>query len=130
MPNPADAGPASSGHRSLRQEEQTGPVEDTAVNFGALFESAPDAYLVLAADPPRFTMVAANEPHLRATMTRREGVIGRGLFEVFPDNPTDPAATGARNLTASLHEVIRSRQPHPRGRAATSGARHPSAGLP
>ncbi len=81
-------------------------------NFWAVFESAPDAYLVLAPDPPRFTMVAANETRLRVTMTRREEVIGRPLFEVFPDNPTDAAATGVQNLRASLHEVLRSGKPH------------------
>lgn len=54
-------------------------------------------------------------------MTRREDVIGRPLFEVFPDNPTDPAATGVRNLraltarrlqreTAALAEEQRARQ--------------------
>ncbi|HEU4631666.1 MAG TPA: PAS domain S-box protein [Gemmatimonadaceae bacterium] len=82
------------------------------MNFWAVFESAPDAYLLLAPDAPRFTMVAANEARLRATMTRREDVLGRPLFEVFPDNPTDPAATGVRNLRASLDEVIRTGKPH------------------
>lgn len=57
-----------------------------------MFESAPDAYLLLLPDAPRFTIVAANESRLRATLTRREDIIGRGLFEVFPDNPDDPGA--------------------------------------
>lgn len=30
-------------------------------NFWAVFESAPDAYLLLATDAPRFTMIAAND---------------------------------------------------------------------
>ncbi|HEX2202239.1 MAG TPA: PAS domain S-box protein [Longimicrobium sp.] len=77
-----------------------------------MFDSAPDAYLLLAPDPPRFTMVAANEARLRVTMTRREDVVGRPLFEVFPDNPTDPGATGVRNLQASLNEVLRTGRPH------------------
>jgi PAS domain S-box-containing protein len=81
-------------------------------NFWAVFECAPDAYLLLATDAPRFTMVAANDARLRATMTRREDVIGRPLFEVFPDNPTDPGATGVRNLRASLYEVLRTGKPH------------------
>jgi PAS domain S-box-containing protein len=38
-------------------------------------------------------------------MTRREDIVGRGLFEVFPDNPDDPAATGVGNLRASLDRV-------------------------
>ena len=55
------------------------------MNFWAAFESAPDAYLLLAPDAPRFTMVAANHARLLATGTRREDVVGRPLFEVFPD---------------------------------------------
>lgn len=81
-------------------------------DFRAIFDSAPDTYLLLAPDPPRFTMLAANEARLRATMTRLEDVIGKPLFEVFPDNPTDTGATGVRNLETSLREVIRTGKPH------------------
>src|SRR5690349_16096087 len=38
-------------------------------------------------------------------MTRRDQIVGRGIFEVFPDNPDDPEATGVRNLSASLNRV-------------------------
>jgi len=44
-------------------------------------------------------------------MTRREDIVGRGLFDVFPDNPEEPHASGARNLTASLERVIESGKP-------------------
>jgi hypothetical protein len=40
-------------------------------------------------------------------MTVREEILGRGLFEVFPDNPDDPEATGVGNLRASLDRVRR-----------------------
>ncbi len=80
-------------------------------DFWAVFESAPDAYLLLAPDAPRFTMVAANDARCRATLTRSEDVVGRPLFEVFTDNPDDPTATGVRNLEASLNEVIRTGKP-------------------
>src|SRR5579863_3891684 len=72
-------------------------------DFRALFESAPGLYLVLTTD---LTIVAASDAYLRATMTRREEIVGRGLFEVFPDNPNDPNATGERNLRASLDRVL------------------------
>ena len=39
-------------------------------------------------------------------MTRREQVLGNGLFEVFPDNPQDPSADGVSNLLASLNRAI------------------------
>jgi signal transduction histidine kinase len=40
-------------------------------------------------------------------MTQREEILGRGIFEVFPDNPAEPTATGERNLRASLERVVR-----------------------
>jgi len=78
------------------------------IDFQALFDAAPGIYLVLDAD---FNMVAANEARLRATMTTREGTVGRNLFEVFPDNPGDPAADGVRNLRRSLERVLSTKQP-------------------
>ncbi len=71
-------------------------------DFRVLFESAPALYLVLR---PDFTIVAATDAYLAATMTRREDVLGRGIFEVFPANPSDPAASGVQNLRASLEQV-------------------------
>ncbi len=87
------------------------PDEDSplrTVDFRALFESAPGLYLVLTRD---LTIVAVSEAYLRATMTTREGILGRPLFEVFPDNPDDPAADGVRNLRASLGRVLAGRAP-------------------
>ncbi len=84
----------------------------TDLEFWAVFDSAPDAYLLLAPDPPRFTIVAVNEARLRVTMTRREDIIGQPFFEIFPDNPDDPDATGVRNLTTSLNQVLRTGKPH------------------
>src|SRR5206468_9586321 len=54
---------------------------------------------------------AVSDAYLRATMTRREEILGHGLFEVFPDNPADPAASGVRNLRASLERVLKSGLP-------------------
>ena len=72
-------------------------------DFRALFEGAPDLYLVLT---PDLKIVAVSEAYLRATMTTRDDIVGRGLFDVFPDNPHDPAATGVSNLNASLQRVL------------------------
>jgi signal transduction histidine kinase/ActR/RegA family two-component response regulator len=76
---------------------------DAEVPFRALFESAPSLCLVLT--PDDFTIVAVSEAYLRATMTERAGIMGRKLFEVFPDDPNDPAADGVRNLRKSLERV-------------------------
>jgi PAS domain S-box-containing protein len=84
------------------------PARFPEPDFRLLFEATPIPYLVLT---PDFTMVAANEARLRATMTTREQILGRGLFEVFPDNPHDPGATGVTNLRASLMRVLQNKQP-------------------
>jgi signal transduction histidine kinase/ActR/RegA family two-component response regulator len=77
-------------------------VAAAGVDFRSLFESAPGLYLVL---DPELRIVAASDAYLAATMTVREGILGRPIFEVFPDNPEDPAATGVANLRASLDRV-------------------------
>lgn len=83
------------------------PAPPAAPDFKALFEAAPGAYLILAAD---LIIVAVNEAYLAATHTRRAEIVGRGLFDVFPDNPDDPSADGVRNLSDSLRRVLRYRR--------------------
>src|SRR5438552_1062570 len=78
-----------------------------APDFRKLFESAPGLYLVLK---PDLTIVAVSDAYLNATMTKREPIMGRHLFDVFPDNPDDPSATGVQNLRASLGRVLKDRR--------------------
>ncbi len=73
--------------------------------FKTIFESVPGLYLVLT---PAFEIVEASNAYLKATMTTRD-IIGKNIFDVFPDNPEDPKATGAGNLRASLEMVLESR---------------------
>lgn len=72
-------------------------------DFHAIFDAVPGLYLVLR---PDFTIAAASDAYLKATHTARGKLLGRNLFEVFPDNPDDPGATGVKNLTASFSKVL------------------------
>jgi signal transduction histidine kinase len=74
----------------------------TPPDFRALFETAPGLYLVL---DPELRIVAVSDAYLAATMTRRNEILGRGIFDVFPDNPDDAGATGEGNLSRSLARV-------------------------
>lgn len=76
-------------------------------DFRTLFESAPGLYLVLEPDAPRYTVVAASDAYLRATMRTREEMLGRGLFEVWPPDPADPQSTAVDSTAASLKRVVR-----------------------
>ena len=85
------------------QAASTEPAELVAgADFRTIFESAPSLCLVL---DPQFRIVGATDAHLRATLTVRAEIMGREVFEVFPDNPADPDATGVTNLRASLARV-------------------------
>src|SRR5450830_974699 len=77
-------------------------------NFQLLFESVPGLFLVLL---PDFTITAVSDAYLQATLTRREQIVGRHLFAVFPDNPDDPNADGVANLRRSLDRVLATRMP-------------------
>jgi PAS domain S-box-containing protein len=79
------------------------------INFQQLFESAPGLNLILK---PDLTIVAVSDAYLLATMTKRGDITGKGLFDVFPDNPDDPSATGESNLRASLMHVLKSKTAH------------------
>ena len=74
-----------------------------APDFAELFAACPNPYLVL---DPDLTIVAVNGAYLRATMTERKEILGRGIFDVFPDNPDDPQTLGTGNLHASLMRVL------------------------
>ncbi|MBT9556386.1 MAG: PAS domain-containing protein [Myxococcales bacterium] len=77
-----------------------------APNFGVLFAAVPEAILVV---DPRLTIVAATDAYLRATVTTRHDLIGRHLFDAFPDNPRESDADGVSNLRSSLERVLSTR---------------------
>ncbi|HYE97371.1 MAG TPA: ATP-binding protein [Planctomycetota bacterium] len=89
------------------------PAEGSSVrvplDYRLLFDSAPACLLVLKPDAA-FTIEAVSDAYLAATMTRREEILGRGLFQVFPDNPQDPGADGTSNLRRSLERVLETRR--------------------
>lgn len=73
-------------------------------DFRRVFESAPGAQMLLS---PDLVIVDVSDAFLAVSMSRREEIVGRPLFEVFPDVPGDPEADGSRNLRASLEHVLR-----------------------
>ncbi|MCW3126821.1 MAG: sensor histidine kinase [Bacteroidetes bacterium] len=78
-----------------------------APNFQVLFEKAPGLYLILN---PDFDIVAVSDAYAEATMTQRDEIVGRHLFDVFPDNPDQHDADGVSNLRASLNRVLQNRK--------------------
>ncbi|BCS52240.1 hypothetical protein GSbR_16990 [Geobacter sp. SVR] len=86
----------------IREISYPGPVPES--DFRTLFEAVPDPCLVL---DPTLRIVAANEAYLQLTRTRREDIIGHGIFELFSDDPAETSATGGHGLSASLDRILR-----------------------
>ena len=80
------------------------PACGNPVDFGALFDASPAPYLVIS---PQLTILAANRAYLQLAGRSSADLLGRGLFDAFPDNPADPHG-GAARLRASLLRVFAS----------------------
>ena len=74
-------------------------------DFQHLFESAPDAYLVVRPNDD-FTIVGVNEAFLTMTSTERAEILGQPLFKVFPQNPGDPTNQCLLLVRDSLRAAI------------------------
>ncbi|RKE17230.1 PP2C family protein-serine/threonine phosphatase [Streptomyces sp. TLI_171] len=76
----------------------SGPV----IDYRTVFQALPSAVALLT---PDLVFADANEAYLVLSGRDRAQVLGRFLFDVFPDNPHDPDPSGVRNLHASLRRV-------------------------
>ena len=77
--------------------------------FEKIFEALPHNLLLLS---PQFYILAVSDAYLESTLTQRQAIVGRYVFEVFPDNPYAPTANAVHNLKASLERVLETKQPH------------------
>ena len=93
----------SSAPPSPGQEAAAAPATD----YQAVFEALPVPMALL---DPALRVVAANDAFLRASRSARQELLGRTLFEAFPENPEDHGE-GEGNLRASLQRVVRDRVP-------------------
>ncbi|MFE9370292.1 PP2C family protein-serine/threonine phosphatase [Streptomyces sp. NPDC006711] len=77
-------------------------MNGSGIHYEAVFRALPAPVALLTTD-----LVYADVNRAFTTMTgrTREQLVGHYLFDVFPDNPDDPGASGMRNLGASLRRV-------------------------
>jgi PAS domain-containing protein len=88
-----------------------GDAETIRQQFKPEFDASAHPYMLL--DPaPGLRIVDVNDAYAHATLTKRDEVVGRSLFDIFPDNPDDALADGVTNLYASLRAVVKTGQPH------------------
>ncbi|GGH22537.1 hypothetical protein GCM10007036_27600 [Alsobacter metallidurans] len=95
----------TTGGQELSASEHGGPVL-AGVDYGALFDSVPNPYVIL---DPAFRIAGMNAAYLRVTMRAREDILGRNIFEAFPAGPADADGSSTRMLRDSLERVLRTR---------------------
>lgn len=76
-------------------------------DYRAIFESSPALYVVVDRE---WRVVAVTDTYLAATMRSRDDLVGRYVFEAFPDNPDDANANGTEVWRRSLERVVQTRE--------------------
>ena len=77
------------------------------LDYELVFNLMPGMTLVLDAG---FTIVAQNFEHAMMTLSIAKDVVGKNLFDAFPDNPGHSAADGVSKLRTSLLKVLKTRE--------------------
>lgn len=77
-------------------------------DYKAVFDNTPSLIFVV---DPGFKIVAQNRAHAVASLSTGKEIVGKHLFEAFPDNSGHSAAHGTSELRASLLRVLKTRQP-------------------
>lgn len=77
-----------------------------ALDYTSIFNILPEQYVVFDIRNNSFTMVGASDKYLVVTGKTRSEVIGKELFDVFPDTSEKALKTGAGDLRTSLETVL------------------------
>ena len=80
---------------------------DASIGFdpGAVFWSSPSPYLILN---PALFVVEVNPAYEQVIQRGRADLVGKYLFDIFPDNPDDPTANGSAIVRNSMQRVLQS----------------------
>lgn len=88
------------------------PSPALPADFEAVFYATPRPLLLIAADPPKYTMVAVNTAHARAFATTADALKGWGVLEVFPKDAGDDVDAFVAAIRTSFETVLRTGTPH------------------
>ncbi|MGN6795773.1 MAG: PAS domain-containing protein [Streptosporangiaceae bacterium] len=78
-------------------------MAETTINYREVFRITPGAMALLT---PEGVILDVNDGYVEASGRSREQLLGRNLFDVFPQNPDDPGVLGPIQLKASFDAVM------------------------
>src|SRR5436309_11314762 len=73
------------------------------IDYAAVFQALPGMVALLT---PELVYVDVNDDFAQLAGRSREQLLGRYIFDVFPENPNDPAAAGMRETRESMLRVV------------------------
>ena len=77
-------------------------------DYRALFRSSPYPYLIMR---PDLTIVGASGAYLRSVKRTEKEIVGRYVFDAFPENPDDPGATDISEVKGSMLRALAKGEP-------------------
>lgn len=102
-----------SGVHRANVSATVGAAERTALRARFEYEFQRSGDMCLLLDPgPGLAIIDVNAVFESTAMVRRDDVVGRPLFDVFPDNPGEPDADGVSSLYQSLCRVAETGRSH------------------
>ncbi len=78
-------------------------MAETTIDYREVFRTLPGAVALLTPDG---VILDVNDDFLEASGRSREQVLGRSLFDAFPENPYDPSELGPGQLRDSFEAVV------------------------
>lgn len=78
-------------------------MKDASIDYEAVFKGLPGMVALLT---PELVYADVNEDFLRISGRTREQVVGRYIFDVFPENPDNPTSKGMHNVQTSMRRVV------------------------
>ncbi|HYC86467.1 MAG TPA: PAS domain S-box protein [Chryseosolibacter sp.] len=90
-----------------------------ALQMAKIFRAVPAACMVLLPNVPNFTIAEVSDAFLTARSLKRNNLVGRRLFEAFPDAQQPEHSS---NLTYSLLYVLEHKSPHKMAIERTHGS--------
>jgi PAS domain-containing protein len=83
-------------------------MTEPQIDYAAVYRHLPVPVLLMT---PEFAIADANLAFVQKAGRTREELLGRNIFDAFPEDPSDLGATGVRNSSASMRRVLATGEP-------------------
>ena len=78
------------------------------IDYAAVYRQLPVPVVLLT---PEFVIADMNLAFVQLAGRPREELLDRNVFDAFPDDPSDPCATGMRDSSRSMRRVLATGEP-------------------